>query len=533
MRACSSIAEVHARVITPAMYWIGELWKRGAITVADEHVATAIAHRVLASLYSSQANGPLDVRDTVLLAAPAGEHHGLGLRIVSDLLELSGFHVVYLGADTPADALAAAVADHDPTLVALSQTMPLGSGSLEEAMAAVAATRPATAILLGGLGVTQELIDTGVPYLASVEGLVAEVERLASRGAPMLTARPARSDAPRPGRSVTGLDTREDRMLDAAIDMGQLVREQARLSTRLRVLAFKDYLTGLPNARAFDDRFAELTGTAPTAGLALLLLDVDGFKQVNDEHGHDEGNQALGVVADALRRHIRTGDFAGRLGGDEFVALLTEIQPDEVPGWAERLQRQITGLSGSVQLTVSIGIAWFDGDRRRTMLNADAALYRAKATGRNLACITAAHADHPDLIVRDISMPTMGGYELMQDLRAESSTADLPEAFSTATRAVEAVRQLASAFLQEHPDPAVELIEGDGHSVTVPGSRLADILSPRELEVLSMVAEGASNAEIAGRLVIGDATVQSHVKHILRKLGVRNRTEAAGHWIRQ
>ena len=68
---------------------------------------------------------------------------------------------------------------------------------------------------------------------------------------------------------------------------------------------------------------------------------------------------------------------------------------------------------------------------------------------------------------------------------------------------------------------------------TAPGSSLANMLSPRELEVLSMVAEGASNAEIAGRLVIGDATVQSHVKHILRKLGVRNRTEAAGHFLRQ
>ena len=80
----------------------------------------------------------------------------------------------------------------------------------------------------------------------------------------------------------------------------------------------------------------------------------------------------------------------------------------------------------------------------------------------------------------------------------------------------------------------VEETSGNGgHSDTAPGSWLEDTLSPRELEVLSMVAEGASNAEIAGRLVIGDATVQSHVKHILRKLGVRNRTEAAGHYLRQ
>lgn len=62
------------------------------------------------------------MRDTVLLAAPAGEHHGLGLRIVADLLELSGFHVVYLGADTPTGALVVAVAEHEPSLVGLSLT---------------------------------------------------------------------------------------------------------------------------------------------------------------------------------------------------------------------------------------------------------------------------------------------------------------------------------------------------------------------------------------------------------------------------
>ena len=529
-----SIAEVHARVITPAMYWIGELWKRGAITVADEHVATAIAHRVLASLYLSQADRPLDVRDTVLLAAPAGEHHGLGLRIVGDLLELSGFHVVYLGADTPPDALAAAVGEHEPALVGLSSTVSLGSSSLEEAMAAVIATRPATPILLGGLGVPQRLIDSGVPYLANVEWLVAEVERLAIRGPSPLPVRTTPATAWASGLSPLppGPDTREDQMLDMAVDMGQLVREQARLSTRLRALAYKDHLTGLPNTRAFHDRFAELTAHGSGPDLALVLLDVDRFKQVNDEHGHDEGNQALGVVADALRQQIRAGDIAARLGGDEFAALLTRIDPDEVRLWAERLQRQITALSGSVQLSVSLGVAWFDGDRRRTMLNADAALYRAKASGRNLTCVTGAHMEHPDLIVPDILMPTIDGYELVQELRAESSTADLPEAFSTATHAVDAVRRLASAFLQEQ-DGVEETTGNGGHSDTAPGSWLEDTLSPRELEVLGMVAEGASNAEIAGRLVIGDATVQSHVKHILRKLGVRNRTEAAGHYLRQ
>jgi diguanylate cyclase (GGDEF)-like protein len=536
-RACLSVAEVHARLITPTMYWIGELWQQGAISVGDEHVATAIAHRVLASLYSSQTSRPLDVRDTVLLAAPAGEHHGLGLRIVGDLLELSGFHVVFLGADTPADALAAAVAEHQPSLVGLSLTMPLGSDSLREAMAAIEAARPATTILLGGLGVPQELIDTGVPYLSSVERLVAEVEGLANRGPPSTATSTATGPVEgvrAPGRPAATRGTRERQMLDVAIDMGQLIREQARLSTRLRALAFKDHLTGLPNHRAFDDRFTELTAHGPAPNLALLLLDVDTFKQINDQHGHDAGNQALRVVADALRHHLRAGDLAARLGGDEFAALLARINPDEARPLAERLQRRVTELCSSFPLTVSIGLAWFDGDRRRTMLNADAALYRAKASGRNLACITGADAERSDLVAPDTLMATMGSYELVQDLRGESATADLPEAFSTATHAVEAVRRLASAFLHQQADPGVEgVAAGAGHCSTAPGSWLVDVLSPRELEVLSMVAEGATNAEIAGRLVIGDATVQSHVKHILRKLGVRNRTEAAAHYLRR
>jgi diguanylate cyclase (GGDEF)-like protein len=535
-RACSSVAEVHARLITPAMYRIGELWQRGAISVADEHVATAIAHRVLASLYTSQTICPVDVRGTVLLAAPEGERHGLGLRIVADLLELSGFHVVYLGADIPTDALAAAVAEHDPSLVGLSLTMSSGSSSLEAAMAAVNAARPGTPILLGGLGVSQQLVDSGVPYLTNVERLVAEVGQLANGGPPMRAASAATMyDAGEPQGPPLTRGTREDQMLDVTIDMGRLVREQARLSTRLHALAFKDYLTGLPNHRAFDDRFVELTAHGDVSDLALLLLDIDRFKLINDERGHDEGNRALGVVADALRHHIRAGGVAARLGGDEFAALLTTIKPDEVGPLAERLQARISDQSGSIPLTVSIGVAWFDGDRRRTMLNADAALYRAKASGRNLTCVTGAHAEHPNLIVADILMPTIDGYELVQDLRGESSTADLSEAFSTATRAVEEVRRLASAFLQEQPDRNVEPAIGERGAgpAGTPGSWLADILSPRELEVLSMVAEGASNAEIAGRLVIGDATVQSHVKHILRKLGVRNRTAAAGHYLRR
>ena len=272
----------------------------------------------------------------------------------------------------------------------------------------------------------------------------------------------------------------------------------------------------------------------PAPDLAVLLLDVDRFKQINDRYGHDEGNRALCAVADALRHCIRAGDVAARLGGDDFAALFAGIAPDEVRDLAERLRRRIAECAGSIPLTVSIGIAWFDGDRRRTMLTANAALYCAKESGRNRTCITGGHSDHADLIVADILLSTTDGQELVHDLRAQAHTAQLPEALLTATRAVEEVRRLADAFLQEQPGYRADLIDVNGGGRdTAPGSWLEDTLSPRELQVLGMVSEGASNAEIAGRLMIGDATVQSHVKHILRKLGVRNRTEAARHYLRQ
>lgn len=100
---------------------------------------------------------------------------------------------------------------------------------------------------------------------------------------------------------------------------------------------------------------------------------------------------------------------------------------------------------------------------------------------------------------------------------------------------VEELREavMLGGTLHQRSDGSGEHAGSVGASAGVPGSRLEDVLSPRELEVLAVIAEGASNSEIADRLVIADTTVQSHVQHILRKLGVRNRTEAAARYLRR
>jgi diguanylate cyclase (GGDEF)-like protein len=373
---------VYARVIAPAMRWIGDLCERGAITVADVHVAAAISHRVAAALYPSMNVRAADSRETIVVAAPEGEHHSLGLRMAADVLEGVGFRVIYLGADVPAEALAAAVGTFRPALVCLSLTTAPGSDTFEQARASVAAARPGTPVLAGGHGIDRRLLADGVPYVPGVESLVDTAERLIE------------SDEHVSGRSTTpscalgraaGLDwtqrttTTENRMLKATEETSDLVREQARLTRKFRALAFADHLCGLANRRAFDDRYAELTEDTDVPSLVVMLLDLDRFKQVNDEYGHKTGDEALIAVADVLRRQLRETDLPARFGGDEFAALIPGVNLQIARSIASRVRRAVTAAWSEPQLGVSIGLALSDGDKLRTLQRADKDLYKAKA----------------------------------------------------------------------------------------------------------------------------------------------------------
>ncbi|MDQ6806170.1 MAG: response regulator transcription factor [Actinomycetota bacterium] len=201
----------------------------------------------------------------------------------------------------------------------------------------------------------------------------------------------------------------------------------------------------------------------------------------------------------------------------------------------------------------------------------------------------------PALIIADILIPTMDGYELVRELRGNEPTAHIPVIFYTASYVLEEVRDLAAACgvsqilikpcgpeevlrvvnetLSKRPDPVPPLPSEDfhrkhlrllnakllqkvdelretvilagalqreseattegTHSPTISSDSRFDALSPRELQILGMIVEGATNGEIAERLVIATSTVQSHVKRILHKLDVKNRTEAAVRYMRK
>jgi len=151
-----SLASFYQRVVAPAMYELGRLWEKGAITVADEHLATALTHRVLAALRPpallEQSFGPHSGRPRALLAAVQGEHHALGLRMAADLLEDAGYQVAYLGADVPDEALLQALRTLSPDLLGLSATMPESARRLEGLVESLRGEHPQLPLLLGGKG---------------------------------------------------------------------------------------------------------------------------------------------------------------------------------------------------------------------------------------------------------------------------------------------------------------------------------------------------------------------------------------------
>jgi MerR family transcriptional regulator, light-induced transcriptional regulator len=147
---------LYQRVIAPAMHELGRLWEAGAITVADEHLATGLTHRVLAAIrppeLSDQAFDSSSDRPSALLAAVQGEQHALGLRMVADLLEDRGYQVAYLGADVPTEALLQAVRAFSPALVGLTATMPESTQRLEEVVEELRSENPQLPLVVGGQG---------------------------------------------------------------------------------------------------------------------------------------------------------------------------------------------------------------------------------------------------------------------------------------------------------------------------------------------------------------------------------------------
>ena len=173
-------------------------------------------------------------------------------------------------------------------------------------------------------------------------------------------------------------------VLGYTVALGGALLDNARLFERVRHMAVSDPLTGLANYRRLLDVLENETERTDRSGrpFAVLLLDLDGLKTINDSYGHLVGSRAICRVADILRIHCRAIDTAARYGGDEFALVLPESQEDEARRVAERIREVMANDDEPPRISASMGIAVYRGDGERIeklLSEADQQLYAEKA----------------------------------------------------------------------------------------------------------------------------------------------------------
>ena len=181
-------------------------------------------------------------------------------------------------------------------------------------------------------------------------------------------------------------------ILDARLEArtANLAQSLTEANRELTQLALHDTLTGLPNRVLLADRIDQgMSRVTPRGGLALMFIDLDGFKPVNDAFGHHMGDQLLREVSLRLREDLRGQDTLARIGGDEFVLLVQLSEPDDAMNLAARqvglIGRSFRVAGHDLQISASVGIALYPGNGQTAhelLMNADAAMYHAKGRAR-------------------------------------------------------------------------------------------------------------------------------------------------------
>ncbi|MCU1781733.1 EAL domain-containing protein [Pseudomonas sp. 13B_2.1_Bac1] len=222
-------------------------------------------------------------------------------------------------------------------------------------------------------------------------------------------------------------------------------------------LALHDMLTGLPNRTLLADRIQQAMQAVKEQGgcFALMFIDLDGFKPVNDAFGHHMGDQLLREVGLRLREDLRSQDTLARIGGDEFVLLVQLTQPDDALGLAERqvvlINRAFQVAEHELKISASVGIAMFPGNGnspQELLMNADAAMYHAKGMGKN------------GYSFFDVSMNTNARkqLQLLQDLRNAVEQQQFRLYYQPKFDAVSGIPVGAEALLRwEHPQQGLLL----------------------------------------------------------------------------
>ncbi len=191
--------------------------------------------------------------------------------------------------------------------------------------------------------------------------------------------------------SVPPIVTRYVEFAPVAENINRIAQHLQEQREQLEHLSLTDPLTGLPNRRAFEAYFSQALGLAGRQhAVALVMIDVDRFKGVNDRYGHGVGDQVLLALAQSLKALTRRADLAARLAGDEFTVLLSDLDPAGVDAWYQRLDDHFRAGLGAIGLDLQTGLSagqtWLGSSATDSMnaalIRADRALYQAKASGR-------------------------------------------------------------------------------------------------------------------------------------------------------
>jgi diguanylate cyclase (GGDEF)-like protein len=240
--------------------------------------------------------------------------------------------------------------------------------------------RPIRALSDGARRIAQGETDVGIPVVPGQD----EIGVLSSALREMVTRLQQKQNEVEQEKAEKERANAELRNMNEELRRGNEVLEQ---------LSFTDGLTRLHNHRYFQDRMRVEVRRADRTGeqLALLLVDIDDFKALNDRHGHAVGDQVLRQVGSRLNETVREADLPARYGGEEFVVLAPHTGKSGALALGEKLRAAISRAAfevegaeaGGLAVTVSIGVAIYAGDARRLFNDADRALYQAKASGKD------------------------------------------------------------------------------------------------------------------------------------------------------
>lgn len=363
------------------------------------------------------------------------------------------------------------------------------------------------------------------------------------------------------GEMASAFNTMLAEISRAATSLDGARRQLQHSRGELEYLADHDPLTALPNRRHIEAEIDRLitSCTAANQPCAILILDLDGFKYINDSRGHAVGDQVLVQVARLFRSVLRPADRIGRLGGDEFAALLTNATPEDAEGIVHRMLEAlrcepIMVTSGqAIRLTASVGLAFLDPAEpqasRDLLIEADVAMYHAKTGGRDrLALYSTADPGQADLRHRhtwvnriqdaldhdtfvlhaqpilNLASDEVDRYELLLRMRDHDGALIMPGQFLAIAERAGMIGQIdrwvigeACRMLREH-----QLAGGRGHfEVNLSGPSMGDPA------ILQVIEDGLASLPRPGGLII-EVTETAAITDIDRARQFAERLETLG-----